>query len=262
MSTPVINNAVFAVTADGTRYRVTREFPTYERALSEYTELDAKLRNYNSMGYPCRISDSQVEFFNVRAMNDTEWATAPYHVDHGSIQWGFQSSDYAPGGSQWQVAKAIRLSETQQDELAYAAEHGHLRYSVHHKCYNKLAEMKLISYAGKGANLTTLGEAVAARAYQFINGATVAEVRAVREREAQRQQDARLARIKDITERATALTMFLNSELTIGGLPAPEALVNNDYNSPVYCANASQEGHYKITLTELEALVRRLVEEF
>jgi hypothetical protein len=56
--------------------------------------------------------------------------------------------------------------------------------------------------------------------------------------------------------------MFLNSELTIGGVPAPEALVSNDYNSPIYRANASEEGHYKITLTELEALVKRLVEEF
>lgn len=254
-------HAVFAATADGSRYRMSMEM-SYDDALNFFGRMDTKLKEYNTVGKPCRIAGSQVEYFHVRSMSDEDWASSPEHNSAGNIQWGYEKQDYMPGGSQWSFSKAIRLSEVQQDALAYAAEHGHIPGNTHHKCYYKLQEMGLIRSATSYAQLTPLGEAVAERAYTFVHGMSVADAKAERIAEAARRENARKVLVEDTKFRLEGIIMQLG-DVQLGGKSAREYLARDgDYYTPLYEAKRGQTGGYwNVTLSDLEAIVEALTTE-
>lgn len=254
-------HAVFAATADGNRYRITSS-STNNDALETWQRMDERHRNHKASGLPCRISGSQVDYFNVRRMDDENWNAAPLHTEHGCVQWGWQAEDFGPGGDQWHVTKKVRLSDTQSDAMAAAAEYGQIPDSTHHKTYHKLFQMGLIRHAEPYSDLTPLGQAVANRAYVAEHGATITEVKAIKAAKAEQARIEREAKAADIKDRCEALCMYLTSDLHINGKPAPEALLTNDYNTPMYLAGSDAEGFFKITLSELEAIVTKLVEEY
>lgn len=254
------NHAVYASTADGSRYLVIPT-TTFDRAHDAFARMDNKLREFKADGRPCRIANSDVSFFSVREDDDENWNASPSHTDHGGIRWGWLKADYLPGGSQWDVSKSIRLSEVQQDAMAGAAEHGHIPSDTHHKCYRKLHEMGLIISDVSYSNLTPLGEAVAERAYAFLHGATVAEVKAIRLREVEERMRQQQIRVEDVKARAESLALKL-AGVRINGQEASVALLANSYGTPVYQARSTgaNRGHYEFSLEDLEAIVSHLSE--
>lgn len=239
-------HSVFCVTVDGNRYRVLSE-GSYDLSLQRYASMDAELTRNRNQDKPVRVNDVQVDYFNVRAMDDEHWGNSP----HALVFWGYTLMDYSPGGSQWRVTRNVKLSEVQREAMAGAAINGYLGYNVHHKCRYKLESMDLTSSHFDGATLTDLGKAVANREFMAEHGMSVKDYQRT---ENERIENERIA-LRNAQQarkvRAEALALRL-SGLTLNGSPAPEALIGERLAS----------GRYIVTLDELEAIVNKVIEDW
>src|SRR4051812_43341714 len=176
-------HAVFAYLANGERARVSVDDMTYNTALTMWQRIDERLRNTNE---PVRINGSQVQWFNVRSMDDPDWNTAP----KSNLIWGFVAADFGTNGVFTKRANtaAKLLTSAQRDALLSAAKRQSqckdretmtettfsLRYETHAKTKQSLATKGLLrdSYA---TALTPLGEAVARVLFAEENGGKTVE---------------------------------------------------------------------------------------
>ncbi len=245
-------HSVFAYCADGSRYRVKSDDLTYTRALEVFGPEDNRLRNATE---PVRINGSQIQYFNVRSMDDPDWNTSPV----GTVVWGFQADDYGkmPMFTIRVNNMVKKLKGTMRDAMESAAFTDRLSYDTHAKTKEGLVNRDMVA-TRYGGTLTQFGIAVAHQVFLAERGVTVEQFHAKRRNEQRAATLKHAAKTAAYKRRVNALSPAL-AGLSFQGKPAADMLVSDDYQRPMYKHSPTfGNGKIEMTFDELEALVAKL----